>query len=188
MQKIAKCTWECGDPGMQFDDVINKWHTSKNSARINASNPCSEYMFLDNSACNLASLNLMRFVTPAGAFDIAVLPARHLGADYGHGILVDNSGYPTEAIARNSHDYRPLAWATPTWRAADVVWPGLRLRGRPRPGRRHDGHHVRQAYLESAVIAAQCAPVASATPLTASVEHQAEPAPATTSTASRSWT
>src|ERR1700678_2644039 len=71
MTKIAEATWQCGDPGMQFDSTINRWHTSKNSGRINASNPCSEYMFLDNSACNLASFNLMKFVDHAGNFDIA---------------------------------------------------------------------------------------------------------------------
>src|ERR1700685_1854339 len=71
MPKIAEATWLCGDPGMQFDTTINKWHTSKNTARINASNPCSEYMFLDNSACNLASFNLMKYVNAAGVFDIA---------------------------------------------------------------------------------------------------------------------
>src|SRR5580693_2326640 len=70
MTKIAEATWECGDPGMQFDTTINRWHTSKNTARINASNPCSEYMFLDNSACNLASFNLMKFLSPTGVFDI----------------------------------------------------------------------------------------------------------------------
>jgi ribonucleoside-diphosphate reductase alpha chain len=108
MRKIADATWLCGDPGLQFDTTINKWHTSKNTARINASNPCSEYMFLDNSACNLASFNLMKFVSSNGVFNIP---------EYRHAIsvvitameiLVDNSGYPTEKIARNSHDYRPL--------------------------------------------------------------------------------
>ena len=108
MRKIAEATWLCGDPGLQFDTTINKWHTSKNTARINASNPCSEYMFLDNSACNLASFNLMKFISPSGTFNIP---------EYRHAIsvvitameiLVDNSGYPTETIARNSHDYRPL--------------------------------------------------------------------------------
>ena len=108
MGKIAESTWLCGDPGMQFDDTINKWHTSKNTARINASNPCWEYMFLDNSACNLASLNLMRFVTPAGTFDIAAYRHAISVLITAMEILVDNSGYPTEAIARNSHDYRPL--------------------------------------------------------------------------------
>ena len=108
MHKIAENTWHCGDPGMQYDTTINKWHTSKNTARINASNPCSEYMFLDDSACNLASFNLMKFVTPAGTFDVTAY--RH-AVDIlitAMDILVDNSGYPTEAISRNSHDYRPL--------------------------------------------------------------------------------
>src|SRR6201996_8684449 len=108
MKKIAEATWQCGDPGMQYDTTINKWHTSKNTDRINASNPCSEYMFLDNSACNLASFNLLKFVTPAGNFDVDAY--RH-AIDIlitAMDILVDNSGYPTEAIVRNSHDYRPL--------------------------------------------------------------------------------
>jgi ribonucleoside-diphosphate reductase alpha chain len=108
MRKIAEATWQCGDPGMQYDTTINKWHTSKNSGRINASNPCSEYMFLDDSACNLASFNLLKFVTPAGNFDVDAY--RH-AIDIlitAMDILVDNSGYPTESIVRNSHDYRPL--------------------------------------------------------------------------------
>jgi ribonucleoside-diphosphate reductase alpha chain len=108
MRKIAEATWQCGDPGMQYDTTINKWHTSKNSGRINASNPCSEYMFLDDSACNLASFNLLKFVNPAGAFDVDAY--RH-AIDImitAMDILVDNSGYPTESIVRNSHDYRPL--------------------------------------------------------------------------------
>src|SRR5664279_5290586 len=107
MHKIAEATWQCGDPGMQYDSTINRWHTSKNTARINASNPCSEYMFLDDSACNLASLNLMKFA-PNGTFDIEAY--RHACAVMitAQEILVDNSGYPTEAIGKNSHDYRPL--------------------------------------------------------------------------------
>jgi ribonucleoside-diphosphate reductase alpha chain len=92
---------------MQYDTTINRWHTSKNTARINASNPCSEYMFLDDSACNLASLNLLKFA-PNGTFDVPAY--RHAIAVMitAQEILVDNSGYPTEAIAKNSHDYRPL--------------------------------------------------------------------------------
>ena len=70
MRLIAEGTWVCGDPGMQFDTTVNEWHTCPNTARINASNPCSEYMFLDDSACNLASLNLMKFVTDDGEFDV----------------------------------------------------------------------------------------------------------------------
>jgi ribonucleoside-diphosphate reductase alpha chain len=107
MQKISEATWCCGDPGMQYDSTVNRWHTSKNTARINASNPCSEYMFLDDSACNLASLNLLKFA-PNGTFDVEAY--RH-AVDItitAQEILVDNAGYPTEIIGKNSHDYRPL--------------------------------------------------------------------------------
>jgi ribonucleoside-diphosphate reductase alpha chain len=107
LRKIAEATWHCGDPGMQYDTTVNRWHTSKNTARINASNPCSEYMFLDDSACNLASLNLLKFA-PNGTFDVEAY--RH-AVDIlitAQEIIVDNAGYPTEAIMRNSHDYRPL--------------------------------------------------------------------------------
>src|SRR5580692_5942818 len=108
MHKIAEATWQCGDPGMQYDTTINRWHTSKNTARINASNPCSEYMFLDDSACNLASFNLLKFLTPGGQFDIPAY--RHaIGiVTTAMEIIVDAAGYPTEMIAKNSHDYRPL--------------------------------------------------------------------------------
>src|SRR5947199_2886779 len=107
LYKISDTTWRCGDPGMQFDTTVNRWHTSKNTARINASNPCSEYMFLDDSACNLASLNLLKFA-PNGTFDVEAY--RH-AVDIlitAQEIIVDNAGYPTETIMRNSHDYRPL--------------------------------------------------------------------------------
>ncbi len=108
MHSIAEATWQCGDPGMQFDSTINRWHTSKNTGRINASNPCSEYMFLDDSACNLASFNLLKFLTPGGQFDIPAY--RHaIGiVTTAMEIIVDAAGYPTEMIAKNSHDYRPL--------------------------------------------------------------------------------
>jgi ribonucleoside-diphosphate reductase alpha chain len=108
MHAIAEATWQCGDPGMQYDTTINRWHTSKNTARINASNPCSEYMFLDDSACNLASFNLLKFLTPGGQFDIPAY--RHaIGiVTTAMEIIVDAAGYPTEMIAKNSHDYRPL--------------------------------------------------------------------------------
>ena len=108
LRKISEATWQCGDPGMQYDTTVNRWHTSKNTDRINASNPCSEYMFLDDSACNLASLNLMKFLKSNGEFDV---PAYRHAVDVmitAQEILVDNAGYPTEMIARNSHDYRPL--------------------------------------------------------------------------------
>src|SRR5213596_3629232 len=107
MMKIADSTWHCGDPGMQYDTTVNRWHTSKNTARINASNPCSEYMFLDDTACNLASMNLLKFA-PNGTFDVEAY--RH-AVDIlitAQEIIVDNAGYPTEMIMRNSHDYRPL--------------------------------------------------------------------------------
>src|SRR6185436_1437046 len=108
MRQIAEATHICGDPGLQFDTTVNDWHTCPNTARINASNQCSEYMFLDDSACNLASINLMRFVGPDGQFNVE---------DYRHAvdtvimaqeIIVDNAAAPSEKIAKNSHDFRPL--------------------------------------------------------------------------------
>ena len=108
MEQIAEATHQCGDPGMQFDTTINKWHTSKNTARINASNPCSEYMFLDDSACNLASLNLMKFVGANGQFDVEAYRHAVDTVILAQEIIVDNAAYPTEKIAKNSHDFRPL--------------------------------------------------------------------------------
>jgi ribonucleoside-diphosphate reductase alpha chain len=108
MHLIAEGTWVCGDPGMQFDTTVNEWHTSPNTARINASNPCSEYMFLDDSACNLASLNLMTFVRDDGEFDVEAFRAACRTLITAQEILVDNSSYPTKAIEKNSHAYRPL--------------------------------------------------------------------------------
>ena len=108
MRSIAEGTWVCGDPGMQFDTTVNEWHTSPNTARINASNPCSEYMFLDDSACNLASINLMKFVKDDGEFDVDGFKAACRTLITAQEILVDNSSYPTKAIEKNSHAYRPL--------------------------------------------------------------------------------
>jgi ribonucleoside-diphosphate reductase alpha chain len=108
MRLIAEAAWQCGDPGMQFDTTINKWHTSKNTAPINASNPCSEYMFLDDTACNLASLNLMKFATPEGKFDVESFRRAVDVVTTAQEILVDNASYPTEKIAANSHAFRPL--------------------------------------------------------------------------------
>jgi ribonucleoside-diphosphate reductase alpha chain len=173
MKKIAEATWQCGDPGMQYDTTINRWHTSKNTGRINASNPCSEYMFLDNSACNLASFNLLKFLTPAGTFDI---PAYRAAIDVlitAMEILVDNSGYPTEAISKNSHDYRPLGLGYANLGALLMAF-----------GLPYDSDAGRdfaatltaimcgEAYLQSARIAEACPPLASATPLTASVDRE----------------
>ena len=108
MRQIAEGTWVCGDPGMQFDTTVNDWHTCPNTARINASNPCSEYMFLDDSACNLASINLMKFVREDGEFDAIGFAAACRTFITAQEILVDNSSYPTPQIAKNSHEYRPL--------------------------------------------------------------------------------
>jgi ribonucleoside-diphosphate reductase alpha chain len=108
LYKIADSAWHCGDPGMQYDTTVNRWHTCKVTDRIYASNPCSEYMFLDDTACNLASLNLLKFLGPNGQFDTEGF--RH-AVDItitAQEILVDNASYPTEKITRNSHDYRPL--------------------------------------------------------------------------------
>src|SRR5437588_2541296 len=163
LYKIADATWRCGDPGMQFDTTVNRWHTSKNTARINASNPCSEYMFLDDSACNLASLNLLKFA-PNGTFDVEAY--RH-AVDIlitAQEIIIDNAGYPTEQIMRNSHDYRPLGLGYANLGAL------LMAAGLP-----YDSDAGRdyaacvtaimcgEAYLQSSRIAEQCEPLAPAT-------------------------
>jgi ribonucleoside-diphosphate reductase alpha chain len=169
MQKISEATWHCGDPGMQYDSTVNRWHTSKNTARINASNPCSEYMFLDDSACNLASLNLLKFA-PNGTFDVEAY--RH-AVDItitAQEILVDNAGYPTEIIGKNSHDYRPLGLGYANLGAL------LMAAGLP-----YDSDAGRdyaacvtaimcgEAYLQSSRIAEQCEPL---TPITDKVQSR----------------
>lgn len=108
LYKIAEGTHICGDPGVQYDTTINTWHTCKSDGRINASNPCSEYMFLDDSACNLASLNLMKFVDKDGVFDVSGFQHAVRIFILAQDILVDNAGYPVEKIADNSHKYHPL--------------------------------------------------------------------------------
>ena len=108
LHMIAESTWVCGDPGMQFDSTINDWHTCPNTDRINASNPCSEYMFLDDTACNLASLNLMRFYEPGPGFDTASFRHTCEIVITAQEIIVDNASYPTPRIEENSHAYRPL--------------------------------------------------------------------------------
>ena len=105
---IAEGAWLCGDPGVQYDTTINRWHTCKASGRINASNPCSEYMFLDNTACNLASMNLMKFRREDGTFDVERFQAACRVVFIAQEILIDHASYPTAAIARNSHLYRPI--------------------------------------------------------------------------------
>src|SRR6201985_1893958 len=167
MHAIAEATWQCGDPGMQYDTTINRWHTSKNTARINASNPCSEYMFLDDSACNLASFNLLKFLTPGGQFDI---PA------YRHAIgivttamehIAENAGYPTEMIAKNSHDYRPLGLGYANLGALLMAFglPYDSDAGRDFPATL-TSILCGDAYWQSARIAETCPPLGAATPLT----------------------
>jgi ribonucleoside-diphosphate reductase alpha chain len=108
MKMMAEAAWQCGDPGIQYDTTVNDWHTCPNTARINASNPCSEFMFLDDTACNLASLNLMKFVGEDGEFTVDDFRAACRTLITAQEILVDNSSYPTPAIDRKSHDFRPL--------------------------------------------------------------------------------
>ena len=159
LQKISEATWHCGDPGMQYDTTVNRWHTSKNTARINASNPCSEYMFLDDSACNLASLNLLKFA-PNGTFDVEAYRQAVDITITAQEILVDNAGYPTEIIGKNSHDYRPLGLGYANLGAL------LMAAGLP-----YDSDAGRdyaacvtaimcgEAYLQSSKIAEQCEPL-----------------------------
>ena len=108
MNEMAEGTWFCGDPGVQYESTINRWHTCKNTGPINASNPCSEYMFLDDTACNLASINLRKCQNEDGSFDVERF--RRAAAIFitAQEILVDHASYPTPAIAENSHLFRPL--------------------------------------------------------------------------------
>ena len=105
---IAESAWGCADPGVQYDSTINDWHTCPNTDKINASNPCSEYMFLDDSACNLSSINLTKYLDESGNFDIDAYKHTIRLLIQAQEILVDFSSYPTPGIAQNSHDYRPL--------------------------------------------------------------------------------
>jgi ribonucleoside-diphosphate reductase alpha chain len=108
MRQIAEAAWNCADPGVQFDTTINDWHTSAATDRIHASNPCSEYMFLNDSACNLASLNLMKFIGADGSFLVEDFRQAVRTFIIAQEIIVDFASYPTKLIAQNSHDYRPL--------------------------------------------------------------------------------
>src|SRR5438045_5899563 len=108
MKMIAQGTWVCGDPGMQYDTTVNDWHTCPETARINASNSCSEYMFLDDSACNLASLNLMKFVREDGEFDVEGYKHAVRIVFTAQEIIVDNASYPTPRIEDNSKAFRPI--------------------------------------------------------------------------------
>jgi ribonucleoside-diphosphate reductase alpha chain len=108
MRQISRATWECADPGMQFDTTINRWHTAANTGRINGSNPCSEYMHLDNSACNLASLNLLAFMDEDGTFDVDGFRAAVEVVFAAQEILVGNADYPTAPIGENARRFRQL--------------------------------------------------------------------------------
>ncbi len=108
MKEISDAAWVCGDPGMQYDTTINDWHTCANTDRIYASNPCSEYMFLDDTACNLASLNLMRFYDAESGFDVESFKHACEVVISGMEIIVGNASYPTPTIGANSHKFRPL--------------------------------------------------------------------------------
>jgi ribonucleoside-diphosphate reductase alpha chain len=108
MDAIAEGTWLCGDPGLQYEDTIQRWHTCPNTAPINSSNPCSEYMFIDDSACNLASLNLMKFRRDDGTFDAPAFRAACRIFITAQEILIDHASYPTDRICQNSHKFRPL--------------------------------------------------------------------------------
>lgn len=107
-RQFAEAAWECADPGMQFDTVINKWHTAPNAGRINGSNPCSEYMHLDNSACNLASINLLKYLRNDGTFDVDAFKHTVEIMFTAQEILVGYSSYPTESISKNARAYREL--------------------------------------------------------------------------------
>ena len=108
LNRMSQAAWACGDPGVQYDTTINRWHTCPKSGRINASNPCSEYMFLDDTACNLASINLMKFRREDGTFDFERFKATCRLVFIAQEILVDHASYPTPRIAANSHRFRPL--------------------------------------------------------------------------------
>ena len=108
MREIAEAAWRCADPGVQYDTTINQWHTSPNSGRINASNPCSEYMHVDDSACNLASLNLMKFRRPDGTLDVERFNHTVDIVFLAQEIIVGPSSYPTEEIGGNARAFRQL--------------------------------------------------------------------------------
>ena len=140
MRDIAQAAWECADPGMQYDTTINEWHTCPATGRINGSNPCSEYMHLDNSACNLASLNLMKFVDDEGTFDVADFKHAVEIVFTAQEILVGESSYPDR---EDREERARLSSARPRLRqprcAPDGARPGVRLRRGPGLGRRHHG-------------------------------------------------
>ncbi|KAA0254056.1 MAG: vitamin B12-dependent ribonucleotide reductase [Acidobacteria bacterium] len=164
-QKMARAAWVCGDPGIQYDTTINRWNPCKATHRINASNPCSEYMFIDDSACNLASLNLMKFAREDGGFDVESFLHAVDVVFTAQEILVDEASYPTPRIERNSHDYRPIGLGYANLGAL-LMYDGL-------PYDSDEGRHMAaaitslmtgQAYLTSSKIASALAPFAGYAP------------------------
>ena len=159
MREIAESAHACGDPGIQFDTTINHWNPCKRSGRINASNPCSEYMFLDDSACNLASLNLLKFVDEQGQFDVNSFRRAVDVMFTAQEILVDNASYPTPKIGKNSHEYRPIGLGYANLGAL-LMYMGLPYDSDA--GRDYAAAITAlmtgQSYLSSAVIAAQTGP------------------------------
>ena len=161
LQRLSQATWQCGDPGMQFDTTINAWHTCPNTDRINASNPCSEYMHLDNSACNLASLNLIKFIKDDGGFD--TLGFKH-AVDISitaQDILVDNSSYPTAEITDNAKAFRQLGLG---YANLGALLMSLGLPYDSEAGRQYAGAITAlmtgEAYLQSARVADHMGPFA----------------------------
>jgi ribonucleoside-diphosphate reductase alpha chain len=161
MRRMAQSAWVCGDPGLQFDTTVNDWHPCPNTARINASNPCSEYMFLDDSACNLASLNLMKFYSETGGFDVDAYRAALRVVITAQEIVVDFASYPTKAIEENSHAFRPLG--------IGYANLGALLMARGVPYDSEEGRHYAAAitsilsgesYAQSARIASKLGPFA----------------------------
>ncbi len=159
LRMIADNTHQCGDPGMQFDTTINEWHTCPNSGRINASNPCSEYMHLDDSACNLASLNLLQFTDANGTFDVAAFRHAVNVAITAQDILVARSSYPTPAIAANARAYRELGLG---YANLGALLMSLGLPYDSEAGRQYAGAITAlmcgQAYQQSAVLAEHLGP------------------------------
>jgi ribonucleoside-diphosphate reductase alpha chain len=159
--KMAESAWVCGDPGMQYDTLINKWNPCKATHRINASNPCSEYMFVDDSACNLASLNLMKFAKEDGGFDVEKFSHAVDVVFAAQEMLVSEASYPTPAIEKNSHDFRPIGLGYANLGAL-LMYNGL-------PYDSEEGRHYAaavtslmhgQAYLTSSKIASEMGPFA----------------------------
>jgi ribonucleoside-diphosphate reductase alpha chain len=159
LYQIADATWRCGDPGMQFDTTINAWHTCPNTGRINASNPCSEYMHLDDSACNLASLNLMKFVKEDGGFDTAAFKHAVDISITAQDIIVDNSSYPTEEISANAKAFRELGLG---YANLGALLMSLGLPYDSEAGRQYAGAITAlmtgEAYLQSARLAEHLGP------------------------------